>query len=1254
MVLSNVAVVDATATADLPVLAAGLDAANTFAFVVPDAVEPPIPMAAAGEPLTGVEMATLPPTATSAGAVTPAVLPPGGGTALGLLAIQSPIALPSGTIVQTQVTETFTLATGEVASEETRNQDVVLYRLPAVAAAAVSAAPATFQAALSAHFPITPSRAFAPAQLVQGRVHLDVLAGREAVRGQTGGSEPLTLTSGGITLTVPARARTEDTAISLQPAVLSTFLPSAADLQPLAEVMVDLSGATLTMGAELSVSTATLAAAIGASDRFLIARVERIDGVPRLAVVAVADNTGDRIVSRVVFGLSGVTIGGRYVLYRAATPFGFAVATVTGGGTPVAAALVATDRWPFVARTNGAGNATVAAPDGSVRVSAGVPGTALEGSAVVTLAADQMTLVPIALNGTVTSATVTPADGAGAVPPAIQIEVAATAPIAATSVATATVRLTTDGADVAVRRVLAASGRTLAIVPHERLRAATTYRLEVTGLIDIHGSPIAVSPVTFQTLADAALTFNPENLRVSFPDANGLVAVTATAGSLPSGTNVLIVNAGSGEVVTFTVGNDGSLNGSLSATIDHRLIVTVTDPKGQTATFHRTKYVAPDGKTAVGAAGGTIDGPGGIQIRVPEGATDNAVVMKIEPFGADFLPEPPQIPGANFGSGISIGLTGPTTSRRKWISCSRCRRVCPRTRRTRSTTSTAASRGRTAKCGSRTSTTRRSRARAPTRASSRRRIRSRATRTGWNRWNPVGPSLGALGFGMVGMAGYEPRHRHVDAQRAAARPARRRGHLRQSRAAAVRRRIGDAGLRRRRRREADARRSIAGGHPHNNMVMSAEERRVHVHATRSSRPARSASVPTARRAPSTRRRMPCPSSTRRSTATIDSAALSRRGTSRTSRTSPSRCRRRSRRRRAADRDQDLHGKRRRARNTTNLVVAGTPLIIGFTAQNGTVSGATINGAEYAVRVDPLKGNVAAGGMDVILDAPFTPVQPGSYTVTATALAPFGPPVQSSLTFRVIAAGGGTNTAVPGRPGVLTVQPANGARAFRCPATCRSPSASRSPGLRRRASSCVARTATSRCCMSGIVVDADGVAERRADDRFDAHGHVVDVDPDRRAALRRSLSDRAGGEHRRSRRGRGRQSRTTAARAVDVVVHDLRSGVARRLHRGAARGRHRGAGRPRLYRRDAAWGWHQRPNQSGHLRSFDITNAARPEEFLRRGSSTTRRATSRATSMPTGGARWSWPRRRGPGSSSRASWFITTTSRAHPRTCSCST
>jgi hypothetical protein len=114
------------------------------------------------------------------------------------------------------------------------------------------------------------------------------------------------------------------------------------------------------------------------------------------------------------------------------------------------------------------------------------------------------------------------------------------------------------------------------------------------------------------------------------------------------------------------------------------------------------------------------------------------------------------------------------------------------------------------------------------------------------------------------------------------------------------------------------------------------------------------------------------------------------------------------------------------KDTKGLVVAGTLLVIGFTAQNGTISGATINGVEYAVRVDPLKGRTAAGGMDAILDAPFTTQQPGSYTITGTALAPFGPPVQSSISFRVIAAGGGTNTTVAGRPGVLSVEPMAGA------------------------------------------------------------------------------------------------------------------------------------------------------------------------------------------------------------------------------------
>ena len=77
----------------------------------------------------------------------------------------------------------------------------------------------------------------------------------------------------------------------------------------------------------------------------------------------------------------------------------------------------------------------------------------------------------------------------------------------------------------------------------------------------MHGGPIAVPPVTFRTLTKRPVVFDPEQLNLSFPNANGVVTVTAAAGSLPPGTNVLIVNAGSGDVATFTVGNDGSLRG---------------------------------------------------------------------------------------------------------------------------------------------------------------------------------------------------------------------------------------------------------------------------------------------------------------------------------------------------------------------------------------------------------------------------------------------------------------------------------------------------------------------------------------------------------------------------------------------------------------------------------------------------------------------------------------------------------------------
>jgi hypothetical protein len=157
-----------------------------FALVTADIQEPAIATPAVGDALAGGSVVALPFTAISRGEVSPAVLPPTGGTAEGRLRVEAPVALPSGTVVQAEIGETFTLPTGQVASEELRRADVVLYRAPAVLITTAARTPAPTDTPIAATFPIAPSRTFNPADLVEGRVHLDILAGRESVRGTTG------------------------------------------------------------------------------------------------------------------------------------------------------------------------------------------------------------------------------------------------------------------------------------------------------------------------------------------------------------------------------------------------------------------------------------------------------------------------------------------------------------------------------------------------------------------------------------------------------------------------------------------------------------------------------------------------------------------------------------------------------------------------------------------------------------------------------------------------------------------------------------------------------------------------------------------------------------------------------------------------------------------------------------------------------------------------------------------------------------
>ena len=623
-------------------LSVELPAPGGYALVLADEAEPPLEIPETGQPLPGAEMVPLPPDAASTGTLAPPSLSPAGGTSMATLAVQSALPLPSGTVIQAIVTEQYTPSSGEPISEAARAVDLVLYRHPAPAGAA-----------LAATFPVTPSRIFEVAELQSGKVHLDILAGREGARGQTGGSGAVVVQSGDATLAIAAGSLPEDTAIYLFAAPLAGFLPAGNGLTPLSQYVLDFAGRTLSLPAQLSAD----AGAAQPGDTLLLAQIQRFGGVPRLVAVGLAEVVGGRIVSQPYPGLPGITQGGEYVFYRSAQPLGFVSGLVSASGGPVGA-LVQTDALPFVAFSGADGRYTLPALAGTANVRATVPQTALLGTGSVVVTAGQTAALDLALSGTVSAATVIPADGALGVDPSAGITINAPVALNPATVTESNIQLfevgTSGNQPVAVRFVLAQGNRQVSVFPLTALAPSTRYTLQVSGLATAVGGLVSVPGVTFPTRSVTPPNFDPDALVFAFPDAEGNVAVSAPAGSFPPGTRLLIVNQTNGVVISLTVGNDGSVSGELPATIDDVLLVTVTSPDQSSATFTRTQFVAPDGTVAVGAHGGTVTGPGGVELRIPEGALDKGVRLKIEAFGADLFPERPEIPEGHFGSGLKV------------------------------------------------------------------------------------------------------------------------------------------------------------------------------------------------------------------------------------------------------------------------------------------------------------------------------------------------------------------------------------------------------------------------------------------------------------------------------------------------------------------------------------------------------------------------------------------------------------------------
>jgi hypothetical protein len=229
-------------TATSGALTVALPSIGDYALVVPDSG---VAIPAVGQPLTSVSMVALPTNTTGTGSLSPANVAPSGGTSIASLTVTPSTQVPSGTVIQAQVTETYTLTSGQFLSEEPRYEDLLLYQTPAPASGS----------GIGANFPVTPSQTFQPSQLVSGDVHLNILNGRESVRGETGGSDPVSVQSGDATLTLAAGSLPQDTAIAVTAESVDTFLPTTASLVPVSEYNVNFSDQTLSNAAQLSVGT---------------------------------------------------------------------------------------------------------------------------------------------------------------------------------------------------------------------------------------------------------------------------------------------------------------------------------------------------------------------------------------------------------------------------------------------------------------------------------------------------------------------------------------------------------------------------------------------------------------------------------------------------------------------------------------------------------------------------------------------------------------------------------------------------------------------------------------------------------------------------------------------------------------------------------------------------------------------------------------------------------------------------------------
>jgi hypothetical protein len=646
-------------------LTAAIDASGQYAWLLGDTAPAAPPSPIPGAALSGVVIAGPIPTdaATS-------VLPqskivfyqPGVRTPV-TAAITPTAPLSSGSLIVTRVSESYRFSSGLEAHLDPYVEDLVLYQ---------AGGPST----LGARYTVTPSITFEPVTLQSGIITVELFdppAGPRVsdVVGDDGGSVTAVT---GERVDVPANGLTTPAAVTVRGITaddLGFELP--ASLTFAGGLTVSASGAQFTGALTLSIPKPPQAPA---DSQILIARITDIGTTSRLVLVALGRLTGDRIESSTALGsnpvaLEGPRVEGRYLFLRPASPVGFASGLVRAvNGDPFTGALVSADTLPLFALSRGGGEYVAAASVGAVSLLAQDLTRNDTGSAQGTIAAAGAVL-PIDLRlsaQTPQVLTISPTDQAENVPLSNPIVVTFSEPLNPNTVTPASVVLAgPDGTPVSGTLALSGNNSVVTFRPASALPADTAFTVTVAATIaDLSGYTLPQAVTSrFSSLDITAPPLPPAGTIAASIPANGTTTVTGTQGTAGPHDTVSILNQTRGTTTPVLLDPSGGFSAIVAAGLGDQLRLKIVDAAGNVTVvdlplFTRTNA---DGSVsaAVGAAGGRVDGPGGVSASVKPGTFPDGAIVTIKPvaeaaFPVAITPEQKQV--FPYAGGVELDFGG--------------------------------------------------------------------------------------------------------------------------------------------------------------------------------------------------------------------------------------------------------------------------------------------------------------------------------------------------------------------------------------------------------------------------------------------------------------------------------------------------------------------------------------------------------------------------------------------------------------------